>query len=113
MASSVGIIVVMPRRAAIAPVTAAGRVAGHGAGVAEREVDVLVAVDVGDPGAAAWAKKSGNPPDHSDHPGHRHAHQEVLAGALGERGAARVAAGEGRPLVGEQALEGGTVGHGR
>ena len=52
-ASSVGSIVVMPPSVAMRSCTARdggrGRVTGHRAGVAEREVDVGVAVDVGDP----------------------------------------------------------------
>ena len=41
-------MVVMPRGAcaAIAATVAAGRVAGHGARIAQAEIDVLVAVDV-------------------------------------------------------------------
>ena len=52
-ASSVGSIVVMPRRScrSTAAITGAGTVAGHGARVAEAQVDVVVAVGAGRVGA--------------------------------------------------------------
>ena len=66
-ASSVGSIVVIPPSSPILRVTAAtvGQgVPGHGAGVAEGEVDVGVAVDIGDAVALGLVEVEGKPPLH-------------------------------------------------
>ena len=63
-----------------------GRVTGHRAGVAEAEVDVVVAVDVLEVGAAApISTNSGKPPGPLDHPVHRHAVEQRALGPLVER----------------------------
>jgi len=80
------------------------RVAEHGAGVAEAEVDVLVAVDIEEAGAlsALDEQRGGRRP--VAHPVHRHAAEQRMSGALGQRQRARVALEEALPLARGQNL---------
>ena len=84
-------------------------VAGHRAGVAEREVDVLVAVDVGDAVAARLVEVEREAAAPLGHPRHRHPAEQVpgtleegagagVGGGVGERARARSAprAGNGQ-----------------
>ena len=57
-------------------------VAGHGAGVSEGEVDVLVPVDVGDPAAAGGAERQREAARPHVHPGHRHPAEQVVGGPV-------------------------------
>jgi hypothetical protein len=61
------------------PRRSGGGVPGHRPGVAEREVDVGVAVDVGDPVAAGVVEVEREAACPLVHPGHRHAAEEVAA----------------------------------
>ena len=89
-------------------------VAGHRAGVAEAEVDVVVAVDVVEVGARGvlHVEREGARPLH--HPVHRDAGEERTPGALVKRPGARVTVDEVGPLAGHQSGEAGAVedGHG-
>jgi hypothetical protein len=78
-------------------------VAGHGTGVTETEVDVLVAVDVGEAGAGGPVDVHREAAGGLVHPGHRHAAEKVTgAGVRGGR--ARVPVGEGGALpIGQDA----------
>ena len=60
--------------------------AGHGAGVTEAEVDVLVAVDVGETRARASATKTGKFAGPFFHPVHGDPAEEGFLGAFVERG---------------------------
>ncbi len=60
-----------------------GRVACHRSGVAEAEVDVLVAVDVGDAGAPGGVEVAREGTGGLVHPGHRHPSEEVLGAGVG------------------------------
>ena len=60
------------------------RVPGHRRGVAQREVDVDVAVHVLDPRAVGGGGVDGVAADPLGHPGHRHAADERGPGALEE-----------------------------
>ena len=82
-----------------------GRVPGHRARVAEREVDVLVAVDVDDAGAARLGVEERIAADPLRHPRHRHAEDLHLARLLGERARARRALAEERALALDQRLQ--------
>jgi hypothetical protein len=68
-------------------------VAGHRPGVTEAEVDVLVAVDVGEMGAGGGLDEDREAAGPLDHPVHRHAREERVGGALeeGERAGVVVA----------------------
>ncbi len=90
-----------------------GRVARHGPGVAQREVDVRVAVDVGDPVARRPVEVEREAAGPLVHPGHRHPAEEVGA-LLEERAAARMPVAVGDLFGGEQLGEAGPVdgGHG-
>ncbi len=59
-------------------------VTGHGAGIAEAEVDVGIAVHVGEVGAFGFLHKDRERARPADHPQHRHAAMQRLAGALVE-----------------------------
>ena len=67
-----------------------GRVAGHSAGVAEAKVDVVVAIDVGEVGAAGGLYENGKRASPFVHPVHRHAAKERRLGAKIEFGGARM-----------------------
>src|SRR4029450_7876514 len=83
----------------------------HGAAVAEAEVDVAVAVEVGDLGAVRFGEVDGEATRRLVHPGHRHTAEQAAAGGL-ERGmAARVGAEEGGALARQEAGEGVPVDH--
>ena len=78
------------------------RVAGHRAGVAEAQVDVLVAVDVGEAGAGRPRDEDRERARPLDHPVHRHAGRAATAGALVELLRARVQLAEALLLAGLQ-----------
>ena len=88
--------------------------AGHGPGVAEREVDVGVAVDVGDPAAAGLGEEHREAAGPLGHPGHGHAADQVLGGLGGRRLGRGPGLGERRALGGEPVgeLRAVDVGHG-
>ena len=113
--SSVGIIVVTPpsspMRRATARTVGSGRVAGHRARVAEREVDVLVAVDVDDAGAVRLRVEERIAAHPLRHPGHRHAEDLHRPRLLGERARARRALAEERALALDQRLQARAVDH--
>ena len=71
-------------------------VAGHRPGVAEAEVDVLVAVDAGEPGARGRLDEQGERTGPLDHPVHRHAVEERRLGALVQGVGAWMLGGEAR-----------------
>ena len=104
-ALSVGIIAVRPpcscTRDWIAATTGAGEWPGHRAGVAEREVDVLEAVDVGHATAAGAAQIQREVARGLVHPRHRHAAEQVALSARVGLGGAGVSAG----VLGAFALE--------
>jgi hypothetical protein len=75
------------------------RVPGHRAGVAEAEVDVLVAVNVDDPRSLRLLDEHGEPAGPARHPAHRHAEQERGARALAQLERTGVALAEGLDLV--------------
>ena len=77
-------------------------VAGHRAGVAEAEVDVVDAVDVGEAAAAGGLHEQRERPRPPGHPRHRHAGQQVLAGLRGEPRRGRVQVDEALLLLGVQ-----------
>jgi hypothetical protein len=83
------------------------RVAGHRAGVAEREVDVAVAVDVLDGRAARRRRVHRMAADPLRHPGHRHAAEQRAAGALEQLARARVGGGEAVALGGVDGRDAG------
>ena len=88
-----------------------GRVAGHRPGVAEAEVDVLVAVEVRQPGAACAPQVEREAAGPLVHPGHRHPAEQVGGGA-GEGGErARVAAHVRGPLPPTKGGEATSVDH--
>ena len=70
------------------------RVAGHGARVAEAEVDVLVAVDAGEARAVGFRDVGREGARPARHPVHGHAVEHVLLGALEESSGTRVARDE-------------------
>ena len=76
-----------------------GRVAGHRARVAEREVDVGVPVDVDDAGAVRLCVEQRIAAHPLRHPGHRHAEDLHRPRLLGERARARRALAEERALA--------------
>ena len=90
-----------------------GGVPGHRGGVAEREVDVGVAVDVGDPVAAGAGLVEREPAGPLVHPGHRDP-AEKMVGAVEELARAGVAQLMGLALAGEQVTGTASVdgGHG-
>ncbi len=55
------------------------RMAGHRTGVAEAEVDVLVAVDIGEAGAVSLVEEERKGARPAGHPCHRHAAEQVGA----------------------------------
>ena len=97
----------MPRRSwrSTAAIVGAGAVAGHRPGVAEAEIDVLVAVDAGEPGAGGFLDEQGERARPADHPVHRDAVQERCLGALVQLLGARMFGDEARGLVGHVARE--------
>jgi hypothetical protein len=78
-----------------------GSVPGHRAGVAEAEVDVLVAVDVDDPCAARLLDEHREPAGPARHPAHRDAEEKRRAGTLAQLERARVTLAKGLDLVRE------------
>ena len=110
-ASSVGSMWVMPRRIWRSTAAIVGRrsVAGHRPGVAEAEVDVVVAVDAAERGAGRGLDVERERPGPLDHPGHRHALEERGLGALVELGRARVLARERLALGGMELGETGPI----
>ena len=82
-----------------------GAVAGHRPGVAEAEIDVLVAVDAGEPGAGGFLDEQGERAGPADHPVHRDAVEERCLGALVQLLGARMFGDEARGLVGHVARE--------
>ena len=87
------------------------RVTGHRPRVAEREVDVLVAVDVGDACAVRLGVEERIAADPLRHPGHRHAEDLHAARLLGERARARRALAEERALALDQRLQARALDH--
>jgi hypothetical protein len=83
-------------------------VAGHRRGVAQAEVDVLVAVDVGEPGAAGTVGIDRVAGGVLVHPRHRHPAEQV-AGVGVRRGRPGVAVGEPGLLAFQQHAEVGAV----
>ena len=75
---------------------------GHRAGVAEREVDVLEAVDVGHATAAGVAQIQREVARGLVHPRHRHTAEEVALSARVGLGGAGVGVGVASPLALEQ-----------
>ena len=69
---------------AITATVAGGRVPGHRAGVAEAEVDVLVAVDVDDARARRLGREDREPARPAGHPVHRHPAEQRADGAVRE-----------------------------
>jgi hypothetical protein len=80
-------------------------VAGHRAGVAQAEVDVLVSVDAGEPGTGGLIDEQGKRAGPFDHPVHRHAVEEGRLGALVECVRTRMFGREPSGLVGHVAGE--------
>ncbi|MCY1429437.1 hypothetical protein D9M71_453540 [compost metagenome] len=80
--------------------------AEHGAGVAETEVDVLVAVDIVEarPLGAFDEQRAGRRP--VGHPVHRYAGVEGLVRTLGEGDGFRIAFQEALPLAGAEGFDG-------
>ena len=89
-------------------------VTGHRAGVAQREVDVLVAVDVGDPVAVRAVEVEREAAAPLGHPRHRHAAEQV-PGGVEQRPATGVGGGVGGALALDQGVQQGPVdrGHAR
>ena len=75
-----------------------GRVPGHRTGVAEAEVDVLVAVDVDDARALRLGQEERVRAGPAHHPRHRDAAQQRSPGPLRERPRTRACRGEGLRL---------------
>ena len=88
-------------------------VAGHRARVAEREVDVLVAVDVGEVGAARLGVEERIAADPLRHPRHRDAEDLGAARLLGELERARRALAEEPALALDQRLQVRALDHSR
>ena len=89
------------------------RVPGHGAGVAQAQVDVLETVDVGQPRAGGVVDEERERPGPPGHPRHRHPGQERAVGLRGELGGAGVQLGEAGLLGGTELGETLTVDHAR
>ena len=85
-ASTEGNIVVIPRIAWAykASATCGKPVAGHRPGVAEAEVDVAQAVDVGEVGAAGRVEEDRERPGPPGHPRHRNTTEQVGLGLFGQ-----------------------------
>ena len=79
--------------------------AGHGPGIAQSEVDVLVAVDVGDAGAFCGLHEHGETSGPTGHPRHGHAGEEVLLGLLSQLRRLRVEVLEVGAFLGEAGAE--------
>ncbi|MOA01267.1 hypothetical protein D3C78_1206610 [compost metagenome] len=73
--------------------------AEHAAGVAEAEVEVLVTVDVEEAGALGALDEQRCRRRPVAHPVHRHAAEQRLAGALGQRHGLRVGGDEALALA--------------
>ena len=80
-------------------------VTGHGPRVAEGEVDVLVAVDVGEARAIGARAEDGERPRPARHPGHGHSRQQMLVGLRAEGRGTRMGPHEPFSLVGEPAFQ--------
>jgi hypothetical protein len=81
------------------------RVTRHCAGVAEREVDVGVAVEVGHARVLRVIEIERETARSQVHPGHRDAAEQVVLGLLVSLFRTRVRVGEGLALAGEQRSE--------
>ena len=77
------------------------RMAGHRRGVAQREINIGVAIHVGDPVAPGAGQVEREPAGPLVHPGHRHASEEVV-GAVVQRTTRRVPLGVDAALTREQ-----------
>ena len=86
-------------------------VAAHRPGVAEREVDVLDPVGVGDAGAVGLGGHHGEGTRPAGHPRHRHPAQQPGPGLGRELGRPGVQLHEAGPLAGEQLVEPVPVDH--
>ena len=75
-----------------------GTVAGHRAGIAEAQVDVVVAIRTDCVGARGRLEEERDRPRPLDHPVHRDAVEEALASLVVEGPGPRVAVGEVRQL---------------
>ena len=84
-------------------------VAGHRARVAEAQVDVLVAVDVGEVSAGGGLHEDREAARPLDHPVHRHAGQERPRGPLEERQGARMICSELSFLALHQGVEASAI----
>jgi hypothetical protein len=80
-------------------------VPGHRARVAEAEVDVLVAVDVGEARALGVRREDREAARPADHPVHRDAAEQRAPRLLGELERARVLRAEALQLPGHQLLD--------
>jgi hypothetical protein len=80
-------------------------VAGHGAGVAEAEVDVLMPIDVAEARALGLGGEHREAAGPADHPVHRHAAEQVAARLLGQLERARVLGAEALELAGRQLVD--------
>ncbi len=87
------------------------RVAGHRAGVAQAEVDVVVPVHVGQPGTGRRLDEHREPARPPGHPRHRHAGEQRALRVGRERGRARVVLDEASFLVAAQRRQPVTVDH--
>ena len=86
-----------------------GAVAGHRPGVAEAEVDVLVAVDVAEPGAGGLVDEQRERAGPADHPVHRDAVEERSLRPLEQLARSGVGLFEPPGLVAHEAFEPGSV----
>ena len=84
-----------------------GRVAGHRAGVAEAEVDVLVAVDVAEARALRLVREHREAAGPARHPVHGHAAEQRAPRLLRQGERARVLGAEALELAGHQIIDSG------
>jgi hypothetical protein len=77
--------------------------AGHGPGVAQTQIDVLVAVGVDDPGTSGAAAEQRERARPAAHPVHRYAAHERTGGGLGKPLRLGICFGEGLLFAAEQA----------
>jgi hypothetical protein len=86
-------------------------VPGHRARVAEREVDVLVSVDVGHATSAGAVEIQREVARRLVHPRHRHATEQVALSARVRLGGSGVGVGVASPLLPEQEREALSIDH--
>src|SRR5271154_3749024 len=86
-----------------------GRMASHGAGVTEAEVDVVVTVDVGDGGAVGFGDENRKFAGPFFHPVHGDAAEEGFLGAFAERGGFGMSRDEIIFFAGEELAETGAI----